>query len=367
MKILFIAPLPPPITGHSLVSKVLFDYIVQKDEVFIVNLSKDSLKEGVGGIKRIKQVINIFFQIYKGKKNADAIYLTISESLAGNLKDVLIYLICFNKLNKFHIHLHGGSIKKLLWEKNNLIFKINKFFIKRLGGVIVSGKSHLEIFNNLISESRIKIIPNFAQESLFISESDFQSKFNIIDPIKLLYVGGLIEMKGYFELTKAFIELPKDVKRHFVLDIAGKFESETAESNFFKLVDKNDGIIYHGIIDDATKKQLFSSAHIFCLPTSFLEGQPISILEAYASGCLVLTTPQSGILDIFENNINGFIISERNVEDVKNALIYAYTRISDIKQIANCNKNFAYNNYKLEKYVTAVRDSFENQNIKNNE
>ena len=51
MKILFIAPLPPPITGHSLVSKVLLDYIVQKDEVFIVNLSKDSLKEGVGGIK----------------------------------------------------------------------------------------------------------------------------------------------------------------------------------------------------------------------------------------------------------------------------------------------------------------------------
>lgn len=359
MKILFIAPLPPPITGHSLVSQVLLDYVIQKDDVFIVNLSKESLKEGVGGLKRIIQVLNIFFKIYRGKKDSDAIYLTISESFAGNLKDLLIYFICFNKLDKFHIHLHGGSIKKLLWDKYNFIFKVNKFFIKRLGGVIVSGQSHLEIFNNLISETRIKIIPNFAQEGLFISDSKFESKFKVLDPIRLLYVGGLIELKGYFELTKAFIELPKEIKKQFVFDIAGKFESEAAESNFLKLVNIHEGITYHGIIDDATKNLLFASAHIFCLPTSFLEGQPISILEAYASGCLVLTTPQPGILDIFENNVNGFIISDRSVEEVQKALIFVFERILEIKEIANYNKNFAYNNYRLEKYVTSVRDSFE--------
>jgi glycosyltransferase involved in cell wall biosynthesis len=359
MKILFIAPLPPPITGHSLVSKFFLDYIAQKDDVFVVDFSKESLKEGVGGWKRIIQVLNIFLKIYRGKKESDAIYLTISESFAGNLKDLLIYLICFNKLGKFCIHLHGGSIKKLLWDKNNFIFNINKFFIKRLGCVIVSGHSHLEIFDNLISQTKIKIIPNFAQERLFISDSNFESKFKAINPIRLLYVGGLIEMKGYFELTKAFIELPKEIKKQFVFDIAGRFESEAAESNFFKLVNSHEGITYHGIIDEATKELLFASAHIFCLPTSFLEGQPISVLEAYASGCLVLTTPQPGILDIFESNVNGFIISDRSVAEVKKALIYVFERILEIKEIANHNKNFAYNNYKLEKYVTAVRDSFE--------
>jgi hypothetical protein len=65
--------------------------------------------------------------------------------------------------------------------------------------------------------------------------------------------------------------------------------------------------------------------------------------------------------------VNGFIISERNVVEVKNALINAFNRVSEIKEIANYNKNFAYNNYKLDKYVTAVRDSLENLNIKINE
>ena len=39
-----------------------------------------------------------------------------------------------------------------------------------------------------------------------------------------------------------------------------------------------------------------------------LEGQPISILEAYASGCAVITTGQPGIRDVFTDGVNGFEI-----------------------------------------------------------
>jgi glycosyltransferase involved in cell wall biosynthesis len=63
---------------------------------------------------------------------------------------------------------------------------------------------------------------------------------------------------------------------------------------------------YHGdssaciIVDGPGKKNLFSEAHIFCLPTYYpYEGQPIAILEAFASGCVVITTNHSGISDFF--------------------------------------------------------------------
>ena len=57
MKILFIAPLPPPITGHSFVSESLLDYLKQNDDVEIVNLSKENINQGSGGIKRIFQLL----------------------------------------------------------------------------------------------------------------------------------------------------------------------------------------------------------------------------------------------------------------------------------------------------------------------
>ena len=333
----------------------LLDFLKLEDEVKVVNLSKDTIKEGLGGFKRVKQIFNIFFEIFKAKNNADLIYLTISESFAGNLKDLLIYIICFKKLNRFYIHLHGGSIKHLLWEKYRFLHKLNIFFLKRVKGVIVSGKSHLQIFNDFIPISKLKIIPNFASDALFITESQLKIKYENLNPIRILYISGLVQKKGYFELLNAFVDLPPDIQNNFTLDIAGKFESESAEIQFYKFIKNKKRIIYHGLVDEKTKKDLFFSAHVFCLPTSFLEGQPISILEAYASGCFVITTPQSGILDIFESNINGFSIYESTVDCIRDTLIEINSRISEIENIGKVNRLKAISNYKLEIYITSIK------------
>ena len=110
----------------------MLDEINKNYTIEVVNIRKDSFQEGITGLKRIFQIIYILFEIFKKKHESDNIYITISESFAGNLKDLLIYLICSNKLNKIIIHLHGGSIKKLLWDKHPFLYKLNKFFIKIL-------------------------------------------------------------------------------------------------------------------------------------------------------------------------------------------------------------------------------------------
>ena len=152
MKILFTAPLPPPVTGHSLAAKVFLDYLTPVHELKVVNLSKQSFKGGADSYKRFLEIGILLKQVFQKKMNADLIYLTISESLAGNIKDLFIYLICFRKLSKTYIHLHGGSIRKLLFEKYLVLKWINGFFLKRIGGVIVLGKSHIPIFEGLVSQ-----------------------------------------------------------------------------------------------------------------------------------------------------------------------------------------------------------------------
>ena len=128
MKILFIAPLPPPITGHSIVSKALADGLRKIHFTDVVNLSKDSFQEGVDGVKRIIRVGKLLMEVKQKSNNSDVVYFTISESFAGNIKDLLIYFICRKILHKTVIHLHGGSIKRLLWDKHRMIFSINKYF-----------------------------------------------------------------------------------------------------------------------------------------------------------------------------------------------------------------------------------------------
>ncbi|MBE8432042.1 hypothetical protein IQB77_19990, partial [Leptospira interrogans serovar Pomona] len=83
MKVLYIAPLPPPINGHSLVSKEFYDSIVSEHNVEVINLRKQSLKEGVDSIQRIVEILKVLVRTFFKKSKTDAVYFTISESFTG--------------------------------------------------------------------------------------------------------------------------------------------------------------------------------------------------------------------------------------------------------------------------------------------
>lgn len=358
MKILYIAPLPPPITGHSLVSKVLLDELEKTHEPVLVDLSKDSFKEGIDGFKRVVQIVNVLLSIWYKKKDSKRIYLTIAESLAGNLKDMLIYIICYRSLDKMYIHLHGGSIKRLLWDKYRLVKYLNHFFIRRLRGVIISGYSHVPIFSDILLNEKIHIVPNFAQDYLFVSQQVIDSKFDS-PKLRILYMSNLIPKKGYSELAEAFFSLSEDDKSKLQIDFAGKFDTEEQKAIFLKKISGFDQVSYHGVVDEERKKRLFSQAHVFCLPTSYFEGQPISILEAYASGCVVVTTAQSGILDIFEPGLNGFVIEPESPSSIKKVIERLFNQKDEIHNMASYNLLVAYQKFRTSIYSSTIKEILE--------
>lgn len=350
MKVLFIAPLPPPVNGHSLAAKVFFDDLVTKHDLEVINLSKASLKEGVDSFNRIIEIILILKDVFRKKNKVDVAYFTISESWAGNIKDLFIYSICFNILPKMYIHLHGGSIKKLLFDRHPMLFYINKYFLRHLGGVIVLGPSHLEIFENVIDRGKIHIVPNFSQDYLFSTEGEVREKFKNTDPLRILFVGNLIEDKGYNEIVDAYMDLDNTSRKIVRIDFAGSFESGVHKMSFLDKINGIKEIQYHGVVDGSAKKALFSRAHIFCLPSSFLEGQPIGILEAYASGCVVLATGQPGIRDIFLDGLNGFEIKERSANSLRLVLETAIQKREQLFAIAISNRAIADAKYRTSIY-----------------
>jgi glycosyltransferase involved in cell wall biosynthesis len=354
MKIVFIAPLPPPITGHSIVSKVLLDELEKNHQTVVVNLSKDSFKEGIDGVKRIIQIFGVLKEVFLNKRRSDVIYITIAESLAGNIKDLLIYIICFGKLKKMFVHLHGGTIKKMLWDKYWVLCKINSFFIKRMGGAIITGISHLSIFDEILPKEKIHIVPNFAQDYLFVQSERIPQKFRE-KPFRILYMSNLIPKKGYMELAEAFFEMPDELKSRIIIDFAGGFDSDTNKKKFLEKIKEFHQLKYHGIVSGEAKRILFSNAHVFCLPTSYFEGQPISILEAYASGCVVITTAQSGIIDIFDQGINGFVIDPESPNSIKEVISNIIERNEELEIIALKNLKTALEKYRTHRYQNAVK------------
>jgi glycosyltransferase involved in cell wall biosynthesis len=322
MRILFIAPLPPPLNGQSLASQVILDDLHSQHKIDLVNINKQRPKSIIDQIGRfvsiLKQSISLSFKSSK----ADRIYFTISESVLGNFKDIFFYILCFNSLHKMVIHLHGGAGMTLIMNKeNSLLSKLNIFFLKRMKGVIILGQSLKQVYNNKINSNKIYVVPNFAQDYLFLDEVSIIKKNEDCNIIRLLYLSNLINGKGYVELLDAYFSLPEKTRQRIQIDLAGEIRTSREKLEILERIQNHPNLKYHGVVIGEMKKALFSNAHVFCLPTYYpYEGQPISILEAYASGCIVMTTNHSGIPDIFKDFENGYLVEKKSSESISKAI-----------------------------------------------
>ena len=109
MSVLFIGPLPEPISGQSLACQALLDELKKCHVVEVIDLKKKTFVQGVDSVGRIREVLSFAWDALRMNRRASVIYFTIAESFAGCLKDNLIYACCYPKLDRMVVHLHGGA------------------------------------------------------------------------------------------------------------------------------------------------------------------------------------------------------------------------------------------------------------------
>ena len=149
------------------------------------------------------------------------------------------------------------------------------------------------------------------------------------------------------KLLEAFLSLNIDTRSNFTLSFAGAFEDDEKKRRFLESIYGAADIVYEGVVSGNKKKNLLHSSHIFVLPTYYpIEGQPVSIIESYASGLVVFTTDQGGIPDIFSDGINGRLVDKKSSSSIKEALSDFIKRKNEYRQMAFNNveysKNFTY-------------------------
>lgn len=297
-KIVFIAQFPPPIHGLSEAVSVLFNSDIK---------NKFLLKKINTTVNRAF-LKNLFMLI---TSNADIAYLTLSQTKLGNIRDLLFMIVAIIKHQKLVLHLHGGYYRTLLESELGFTQKyLNYKVLRKSSCVIVLGKSLRHIFDGIVSNEVITEVPNCVDKKYVMNKHAFKNKIDNIKrkhTIHVLYLSNFIKSKGYLEIIEcaklALNELDRD-EIHF--DFAGKFFTEFEKKEFEKFVRDNhlqNIVTYHGIVTGTKKIELLKSADIFMLPTRYpKEGQPISIIEAMANGCYIVTTRFAGIPDLFPDN-----------------------------------------------------------------
>lgn len=353
-KICFIAQFPPPIHGLSKAVETLY-----KSEI------KDKLEFEKVDITNNKKIIKNLISIMKSK--ADLFYFTISQTKGGNLRDLIILKLLEKKHKKCLIHLHGGYYRKLIdkdlpkWQK-----EANYKAIKKVNGVIVLGESLKYIFEGMIDEEKIYVVPNCVDDEYLLTENEIKEKVKKLEKKEskdVLYLSNFIKEKGYeyiLELAKLEKEeFDKTGERKYQFNFAGKFFDDKDKNNFFNYINENklkDFITYYGIVNGDKKKELLKKSDIFILLTTYSkEGQPISILEAMGNGMAIITTNHAGIPDIVKDKENGIVI-DKNKIDLKE--LY-YEKIENIEFQSVLLKNYnAIKDYSQLNYISNMKELF---------
>lgn len=318
-KLVVFGPTPPPFHGVSVATELILEHLGHRGYDIAHIETRRPIELGgrfrwvavVHDLKALAQFIRQAFD-----RRPDIVYLPISQTILGLIRDSFTVLLARTFGTRVVVHLHGAYLRRLYDNSSASVRWVIGTALRRVSGAIVLGESLRSIFSGLLPEDRIYVVPNGIPRDT-VSEHEFellhgQRSQRTGAPLRVVYLSNLMESKGYLDLLRAAGEC----KRRGVpvrVSFAGAWvDGSRALAKAVVAEERLESEIeFLGIVTGEAKWSLLAQSDVFVLPTAN-DGQPISILEAMASGLPVITTRVGCIEDMVRDGINGYLVEPRN-------------------------------------------------------
>jgi colanic acid/amylovoran biosynthesis glycosyltransferase len=137
---------------------------------------------------------------------------------------------------------------------------------------------------------------------------------------RILCVASLQEYKGHAVLLAALAEA-RDRLGPVSVDLVGGGELRGELERRCRELGLADAVRFHGSLDEPAVARLFAEADLFVLPSIVardgqMEGIPVVLMEALASGLCVVATRLSGIPELIRDGETGFLVEPGDPEDL---------------------------------------------------
>lgn len=295
-----------------------------------------------GGIAQVlwnyhNHIFEDFKFIENSRKSNVAINLLIS---LWALIKLIFKLLIDRKIKIVHIHTASGVsfLRATIFLKSAKLFKKKVVMHIHGGGFKEYYKSHKSFVEKNLSKCD-KIITLSQGWVDFYKSIGFESVSveNVISPpviavpeddgkLHLLYLGLIIDYKGIYDLIDVIAEHQEEFRGKILLHVGGNGETDVLVS---KINDHGleDIVTFEGWVSDEKKVMLMNKCKVFILP-SYVEGLPLSVLEAMSYNMAILSTRVGGIPSIVIDKKNGFLFEPGDKDAI----------YSSIKSLVNDNE-----------------------------
>lgn len=309
MKVLLIAPMPPPLGGIARWTETVLGYCEINKELKLHHINTASSCEAITTRSMHERYIEPLFRILKiikqindivKKKNVNVAHLTTSAGY-GTIRDIII----LKRLKKLNIpsiyHLHFGRLADIK-KKKTLEYQLLK-------------KAILLSRVTIVIDQRTKQALNEICSSVFIPNPIEEVPIKYSENKKIIFLGYVVKKKGIEELITAWNRLSENFP-DWTLDIVGPGNPRYIE--YIQNTYKCKRVAFIGELPHEEAMKRLQEASIFVLP-SYSEGLPYSVCEAMFAGKTIVATAVGSISFLLDNDC-GIICKEKDSHDLYEAL-----------------------------------------------
>jgi glycosyltransferase involved in cell wall biosynthesis len=167
----------------------------------------------------------------------------------------------------------------------------------------------------------IRYVPNGVEEKFFVERQYFPQPAT-----RLLYVGTWLDRKGVYYLADAFQSIARNVPG-VSLTLAGCLGPVEQVKGFFA-PEVREQIRVIPSVSREEMPGLYASHDILVFP-SLMEGMPLTVLEAMATGLPVVTTETPGMVELVEDGFNGLLVQPADAAE----LAFAVERLCNSSEL----------------------------------
>ncbi|MDI6449528.1 glycosyltransferase family 4 protein [Anaerobaca lacustris] len=214
---------------------------------------------------------------------------------------------------KLVIHIHGGGFRDYLRSMRPLSRSMNVHLLQLADCIICLSPRKLDEVAEYLGGVRTVTIAN---PCAFVPPVANRREGSTV---RILFAGWICQQKGVFDLIRAFALVVRrcpDVDVELVVAGKGDVDAGKKLASDLGLLDK---IHFPGWLDDSALREAYSGAHIYCLP-SYVEGVPMSVLEAMVFSLPVVTCPVGGVPDVVRDGVHGVWIQPGDIPGIADAL-----------------------------------------------
>lgn len=260
-------------------------------------------------------------------KNA---FLKISYFFRGFFQ--FLFYLPFYKIVHIHLSWKLSAIRKMAFLVIAKIFRKKIIVHVHTGAEPIIDSGIKGIYQFFFKNADITILLAHTIENQLLKEFNFNSTAIVYNPCILkpeignnnnnnkyyiFFAGQINDRKGVFDLILAFSKICKEYPSWKLL-IAGSGDTEKLHELIESLKIGNQ-TEFIGWVNGLDKDAAFKKSSIFCLP-SYTEGFPMVVLDAWAYGLPVITTPVGGLPDVLEHGKNALVFDPGNINGLKKNL-----------------------------------------------